>query len=86
MAVICRKVGNSITATIPGEIVKLLGIIPGDKFEVSTDNKSVTFTPVKKKLRGELFLEQYYEKPLTDIGDFGTELLDWGSPEGDEEW
>ena len=31
MPIICRKVGNSITATIPNEIIKKLGLKPGDK-------------------------------------------------------
>ena len=86
MAIICRKVGNSITATIPIEIAKNLGIAPGDTLDVSNDGKSVVFTPIKKKLKGECFLEQYYKRPIDKIDSLDTEIVDWGAPQGEEEW
>ena len=86
MSVTCRKVGNSITATIPIEIIKKLGIKPGDSMDVSTVDNTIVFIPIKKKLKGELFLEEYYGKPISEIEAFGTEEVDWGEPQGDEEW
>ncbi len=86
MSVTCRKVGNSITATIPNEIIKELGIKPGDSMDVSTVNNTIVFIPAKKKLKGEIFLEEFYGKPISEIGGFETEVVDWGEPQGDEEW
>ena len=86
MSVICRKVGNSIAATIPNEIIKKLGIRPGDSMNVSVMNNTIIFTPVKKKLKGEIFLEEFYGKPISEIGELDTEIVDWGEPQGDEEW
>jgi len=86
MLVSCRKVGNSFVATIPNEIINLLNIMAGDELEVSANGKSVIMTPIKKKLKGELFLEQFYQKSIDEIGQIETELADWGEPVGDEIW
>lgn len=86
MSVLCRKVGNSIAATIPNDIVKLVGIRPGDSMEISSDGRSITLTPKQKRLRGEIFLEKYFGKPLSEIGQIETETVDWGAPAGEEEW
>ena len=86
MSVTCRKVGNSITATIPNEIVKKLGIKSGDVLNVTATDDSIIFVPEKKRLRGELFLEEFYGKPISDINNIETEVIDWGEPQGDEEW
>lgn len=86
MTVICRKVGNSVTATIPNEIIKKLGIKPGDEMDISEDKGSIVLVPVKKRLRGELFLEEYYGKSIDQIGEIETEVVDWGKPQGDEVW
>ena len=86
MSVICRKVGNSLTATIPQNIVKTVGIKPGDEFEISIDKNRIILTPKKKRLRGEVFLENFYNKPLGQIGKIDTEIVDWGEPVGEEVW
>ena len=86
MSVICRKVGNSITTTIPQEIVKSLGIQPGDKLNITEDGNSIVIIPAKKRLKGEVFLEEYYQKPLAEIEPLETEIVDWGNPQGEEIW
>ncbi len=86
MAVTCRKVGNSLTATIPNEIIRKLGIKPGDTMDVSTVDNTIVFTPKKKRLRGEVFLEEYYQKSISEIGQLETEIVDWGEPQGEEVW
>ncbi len=88
MSVVCRKVGNSTTVTIPNEIIKQIGIKPGDEMDISTDGASITFIPVKKKLKGEVFLEEYYGKPINEIGiisDNNPEV-NLGEPVGEEIW
>ncbi len=84
MTAICRKVGNSIIVTIPNEITKKLGIRPGDKMHISENKGAIVLVPVKKKLRGEVFLEAYYNKSIDQIGEIETETVDWGAPQGDE--
>ena len=86
MSIICRKVGNSITATIPNEIIKKMGIKPGDEIDVSEDGKVIILTPVKKRLRGEIFVENFYNKPIEQVGKIETDPIDWGKPVGEEIW
>jgi len=86
MAVIVRKVGNSMTTTIPYEIIHKLGIRPGDEVLVSEENGTILLKPIKKKLRGETFLEEYFHKPIEEIGQLDTEIVDWGQPQGEEVW
>ncbi len=54
----------------------------------STDNKSNIFVPTRKKLKGEIFLEEYYGKPLEDIGTISDNNpeINWGKPVGEEIW
>lgn len=88
MSVVCRKVGNSTTVTIPNEIIKQIGVRPGDEMDITTDGKTITFIPIRKKLRGEIFLEEYYGKPIEEIGaiDNNEPEVDWGDPIGEEIW
>lgn len=88
MSVVCRKVGNSTTVTIPNEIIKQIGIQPGDEMDISTDGTSITFVPIRKKLKGEIFLEEYYGKPIEEIGVISDNSpeVDWGKPVGEEIW
>lgn len=86
MPVICRKVGNSVTATIPNEIIKKLGIKPGDKMNISEENGIIILVPLKRKLRGEAFIESYYGKAIEEIEGIETEKVDWGEPKGGEVW
>lgn len=88
MSVICRKVGNSITVTIPKEITKEMGIRPGDEMDISINDKAIVFVPLRKKLKGESFLEDYYGKPIDEIGIIikNNPEVDWGNPVGEEIW
>lgn len=88
MSVVCRKVGNSTTVTIPNEIIKQIGIKPGDEMDISTDGTSIIFVPIRKKLKGEIFLEEYYGKPIEEIGVISENNpeIDWGKPVGEEIW
>ena len=86
MSITCRKVGNSIVTTIPTEIVNKLGLKPGDELDVREESGIIMFSPVQKKLKGELFLEEFYGKPAEEIRNLETETVDWGEPQGEEIW
>ncbi len=86
MEITLREAGNSLVVTIPREIITSIGIKKGDVLDVKSDNKSILITPVKKKLKGEIFLEKYYGKKYADIGSWDYEDVETGAPIGEEEW
>ncbi len=86
MNVTLREVGNSYVTTIPKDIVTLLNISKGDRLEIKVKNENIIMTPLKKRLRGELFLESIYNRPINEIKEWEYECTDTGSPVGDEEW
>ncbi|MCR5453158.1 MAG: hypothetical protein K6F00_11080 [Lachnospiraceae bacterium] len=42
----------------------------------------------KKKLKGDIFLEEYYGKPIEEIGVICEDnpVINWGKPSGEEIW
>ena len=86
MKITLREVGNSLVATIPKDIVKNAYIKKGDILEVSCSNKNIVLTPKKKKLKGEIFLEQYYGKSFDEIAPWDYEDVATGEPVGEEAW
>ena len=86
MDIILREVGNSLTTTIPHDIVKSLNVKKGDILNVVVEDNRIIMTPKKKRLRGERFLEEYYNKPIDEIGAWDVEHIDTGVPMGEEVW
>ena len=81
-----RTVGHSLTATIPNEIVRMLHLSAGDIFSVTQKSGSILMEPRKKALRGESYLEEFFSKPMDEIGMYDTEVVDTGGPVGGEIW
>ena len=82
-----REVGNSITATIPTRFAEKSGLKAGDSvtFYLTTDgNVMLKKASVKKKTRYELYLEEFYGKPIEEIEPIYSEELDWGYAVGEE--
>ena len=86
MDVAIRKVGNSAVVTIPQDIINQLNVKIGDSVEMSVENKIAYLKPKRKRLRGELFLEDFYGKSYDKIGMIDTEDIDTGEPVGEEAW
>lgn len=87
MQVSLREVGNSLVTTIPKDVVQELNVKKGDVFEIENDGTRIVLIPIrKKKLKGELFLEAFYEKPIEDIHSWETENVETGDPVGEEVW
>ena len=86
MSILCHKVRNSLSVTIPNEITKRLGIKAGDEINVTEKNGTIILVPIKKRLRDESFLEEYYGKLINEIEMIDSEEIDWGEPKGKEIW
>lgn len=81
-----RNVGNSLVITIPQKILQEASLKKGDIVELSFNNGDIIMSPQKKKLKGEVYLESYYGKPINEIEAWDYENIDTGSPIGEEEW
>ncbi len=86
MIVSAREVGNSLVVTIPKDTIKELSISKGDCFEVNVKNNELCFIPQKKRLKGEIFLEEYYNKPFNEIEPWECEDISTGEAVGEEIW
>ena len=86
MTVRAREVGNSLVVTIPKESINELNIKEGDLFDVMVNRDNLCFVPKKKKLKGEVFLENYYNKSFDEIEAWGYEDISTGVAIGDEAW
>ena len=86
MTVRAREVGNSLVVTIPKESINELNIKKGDLFDVMVNRDNLCFVPKKKKLKGEVFLENYYNKSFDEIEAWGYEDISTGVAIGDEAW
>ena len=85
MTVSAREVGNSLVVTIPKDTIRELNIHKGDFFDVNIKNNDLCFTPKKKRLKGESFLEEYFNKPFDEIESWETEDISTVAI-GEEEW
>ena len=87
MDVKVRKVGNSLTVTIPQKIANIISIKENDVVSVQTDNDNIIMSE-SKKTRFENLLENYYGKPIEEIGiiNEGDTEIDYGEPVGEETW
>lgn len=86
MTVSAREVGNSLVVTIPKESIRQLNIKKGDLFDVTVKENNLCFIPEKTKLKGESFLEDYFNKPFDEIKGWDYEDVGTGEPMGDEVW
>lgn len=81
MKVKFREVGNSMTITIPRDIVSQLGISKGNDAEVRLSNDGFMVTPVsnKKKVTVKSLFAGY-------TGDYKPSEISWGEQRGKEIW
>ncbi len=86
MDVSVREAGNSLVVTIPKSIISELRIKKGDLLSISSTSNEIKLIPKKKKLRGELFLEEFYGKPFNEINPWDYEDVSTGIPQGEEIW
>ena len=81
-----RVVGNSVVTTIPQGVIEAAGLAPGDEVIFSVFGDVVQLKKKKKKLKGERYLEKLFGKPIEEIEKFDTEIVDTGTPLGEEFW
>ena len=86
-----RNVGNSTVVTIPNSVLESSSTNVGDVVEVKNFGKEcflISPRKAKKKLRGELIMEQFYGKPIEEIGIVNEAEEVWKDkkPVGEEVW
>ncbi len=86
MDVQVREAGNSLVVTIPKDIISEFRIKKGDIFSINASSNEIKLIPKKKKLRGEIFLEEYFGKPFSEIEPWDYEDISTGDPQGEEIW
>ena len=81
MTVKFREVGNSITVTIPKNIVSKLGLSQGMEANIETvDNTIIVKPQIKKtKITINALFSNY-------TGNYKPNEFDWGEPRGTEVW
>jgi len=81
MIVKFREVGNSITITIPSEVVKQLCLTRGMEAEIETVDDSIIVKPIEK--RENITLKSLFKDYS---GSYKPEEVDWGKAQGNEVW
>ena len=76
-----REVGNSMTVTIPKEIVSRLEIKQGMEADISMSDDTITVKPLYQKDR--VTIRSLFEGYK---GDYTPGEIDWGEPRGKEVW
>lgn len=81
MAVKFREVGNSITVTIPKNIVCQLGLSQGMEADIKADNNSIIVIPklTNKKVTIKSLFAGY-------VGDYKPTEINYGEDVGKEVW
>lgn len=81
MTVKFREVGNSITVTIPKNIVGQLGLLQGMEADIKTDNNSIIVIPklTNKKITIKSLFAGY-------TGDYKLKEMSYGEDIGKEIW
>ena len=81
MTVKFREVGNSITVTIPKNIVSRLGLTQGMEADIETVDNSIIVKPqiVKTKVTIKSLFSGYH-------GNYKPDEFDWGESRGAEVW
>ncbi|MBR6217231.1 MAG: AbrB/MazE/SpoVT family DNA-binding domain-containing protein [Eubacterium sp.] len=78
MTVKFREVGNSITITIPKDIVKQFNLVQGMEADVEAQNGSIVVKPKKEEKVTIKSLFAGYN------GDYVPSEIDWGEARGNE--
>ena len=86
--VVVKKWGNSQGIRIPKEVLESISVSEGDTLQLYIDDStnSIILKKPKKKLRLEERLELFYNKPIDEILCTETQEVEWGTPQGKEEW
>ena len=80
MMVKFREVGNSITVTVPRDIVNKLGLVQGMEADIELNDDMIIVKPRRtKKVTIKSLFEGY-------TGDYKPEEIDWGETRGNEVW
>lgn len=79
MTVKFRNVGNSMSVTIPKDIVKKFNIVNGTEANISEKNGAIIVEPIRKKVTIKSLFQGY-------SGDYKPTEFDWGQPVGRELW
>ena len=81
MTVKFREVGNSMTITIPKDIVTRCGLFQGMEASIEEENNTITVKPIvsNKKITIKTLFENYH-------GNYVPTEIDWGNPIGREVW
>lgn len=81
MTVKFREVGNSITVTIPKNIVTQLRLVQGMEANIETDDNTIMVKPIitPQKVTIKSLFAGY-------SGDYKPTEIDWGEPRGKEVW
>lgn len=81
MTVKFREVGNSITVTIPKNIVTQFGLVQGMEANIESLNNTIIVKPVmvRKKVTIRSLFVGY-------SGDYKPTEIDWGETRGNEIW
>ena len=78
-----KKWGNSHGIRLPIQLLRELHLNAGDPVEIITENETVIIKPVRKNPRGRLDLKKLM---AAFPKDYEPQELDWGEPQGKEEW
>ena len=81
MIVKLREVGNSMTVTIPKDIVSNLKLSAGMETDITAENRHIILKPVSKDNR--ITLKSLFENYQ---GSYTPEEFDWGERKGKEVW
>ena len=81
MKVKFREVGNSITVTIPKDIVLRLGLKQGMEADIDTDDSIITVEPIRTNMNVTIksLFADYHR-------DYKPSEIDWGKTKGNEVW
>ena len=81
MTVKLREIGNSMTVTIPKDIVVKLGLAQGMEAEIKEKNNTIMVEPIlpDKKITMKSLFADYN-------GNYISTEIDWGENRGNEVW
>lgn len=79
MIVKFRNVGNSMSVTIPKDLVKKFAIVNGTEANIFEKDGAIMVEPIKKKVTIKSLFAGY-------SGDYKPTEFDWGEPVGREVW
>ena len=78
-----QKWGNSQGVRIPQQILKEARLDPGECIEITAKSGAITITAVEQSPRGRYNLAELIAKIPKD---YRPEEVEWGPPQGREEW